>query len=110
MSGIGKINRVIQIIRNAILNFQFEQVNKIINSICEFSALQQFLLSFTIVILYKAFNKIPDKIKLKLNLVPSKKVENESPYNLPYHIVNNYTDNLPFYRKIIVADLYYFRT
>ena len=107
---ITKVSQIIQFIKKAVQNYQFEQVNKIIDYIREYSAYQQFIISFTIVLLYKFFNKIFLKIKLKFDVVPSKTVDDESPYNLPYITIANYTHNIPFCRKRIVADLFYFRT
>ncbi len=107
---IAKFNQLVQFIKKAIQNYQFEQVNNIIDSIREYSVYQQFVVSFTVVLLYKFFNKIFLKIKLKFDLIPSKTVDDEAPYNLPYITVTNYSQHIPFYKKRIVADLFYFRT
>lgn len=107
---IAKVHKIIHFIKKAVENFQFEQVNKIIDSIREYSVYQQFVVSFTIVMLYRFFSKIFLKIKLKFDPVPSKPIDDEAPYNLPYITVTNYCHHIPFYKKRIVADLYYFRT
>ena len=106
---ISKINRKTQFLRNCILNFQFEQVDKCIDNICEFTLSLQLFMSFAIVLLYKFFYTLPERIKLKPNPVPSSNLENESPYNITIQLFNKYTDNIPFFRKRIVVDLFFLR-
>jgi len=104
-----KIEKILQFIKQCLLLFQSDQINKFFESIKLFNVCMQFFISFTSIILLIFFSKIPDKIKTKVEVIPVTDIENDSYFGNLINHFQTYLHYIPSAQKNIVAEPYYFR-
>ncbi len=104
-----KIEKISQFIRQCVIWFQSDQINKILESIKFFNVCIKFFVSFTSVILLIFFSKIPDKIKTKFEVIPVTEIDNDPCILIFKNKFRTYLHYIPSFQKNIVAEPYYFR-